>query len=186
VWIENKNFCNGKAKICDRKWKETLESIESAIITPDILARLREIYQLNWNGIHGCSHWMRVRTNGLRLAGLNGANPRIIEWFAFLHDIQRENDGADWFHGRRASELIRKTFYQWIDLTAAELDLLCQACAGHTGGIKHKDLTVRTCWDADRLDLYRVGTRPNPKYLCTQEARQKEIIAWAMHNSIVK
>lgn len=35
----------------------------------------------------------RVRTNGLRLACDNGANPRIVEYFAFLHDVCRRNDG---------------------------------------------------------------------------------------------
>jgi uncharacterized protein len=32
--------------------------------------------------------------------------------------------------------------------------------------------TIGTCWDADRLDLGRVGARPDPKYMST-EARKR-------------
>ena len=162
-----------------------MEIIDSTLITLGVLTRLKETYTLNWNGLHGFPHWVRVRNNGLKLASLNAADSRIVEWFAFLHDIKRKNDGADWLHGPRASQWIRDTFSEWIDLEPAALDLLCEACAGHTGGSNHPNLTVRTCWDADRLDLYRVGTKPNPKYLCTPEARQPDIIAWAMQNSVL-
>jgi uncharacterized protein len=41
------------------------------------------------------------------------------------------------------------------------------------------DVTVRTCWDADRLDLGRVGVTPDPILLCTDVARRPETIRWA-------
>ena len=61
------------------------------------------------------------------------------------------------------------------------MELLCRACTGHTaGGIgEHEDITIRTCWDADRLDLLRAGITPNPKYLCTPAARDPDVITWA-------
>tara|TARA_B100000315_G_scaffold79959_1_gene73252 strand:- start:616 stop:768 length:153 start_codon:yes stop_codon:yes gene_type:complete len=34
------------------------------------------------------------------------------------------------------------------------------------------DITIATCWDADRLDLGRVGADPNPKYLFSDEAKR--------------
>jgi uncharacterized protein len=40
-------------------------------------------------------------------------------------------------------------------------------------------VTVLTCWDADRLDLGRVGIRPAPRLLCTSAARDPATIAWA-------
>jgi uncharacterized protein len=73
-----------------------------------------------------------------------------------------------------------------LDLTANELDILCVACETHTGGIRHLDLTVQTCWDADRLDLKRAGITPNPVLLNTPEARSPEILQWAMMRSIGK
>ncbi|MFM7531655.1 MAG: hypothetical protein ACKO5J_04035, partial [Rubrivivax sp.] len=49
----------------------------------------------------------------------------------------------------------------------------------HSSGLTEADVTVQTCWDADRLDLGRVGIRPSPRYLCTPAARQPETIARA-------
>ncbi|WP_199186981.1 hypothetical protein [Blastopirellula marina] len=57
--------------------------------------------------------------------------------------------------------------------------MLYQACAGHTTGLTHDDITVRTCWDADRLDLGRVGVTPHPSRLCTDFAKRPATIKWA-------
>lgn len=59
---------------------------------------------MDWNGIHGNSHWFRVRENGLLIAGENNATPKVVELFAFTHDCRRENDGIDPQHGKRASQ----------------------------------------------------------------------------------
>ena len=41
----------------------------------------------------------------------------------------------------------------------------------------HDNLTICTCWDADRLDLPRVFIEPDPLRLCTHEARDPAMIA---------
>jgi len=158
----------------------------SSLITPDFIEIIRSHYKLNWNGIHGYSHWVRVRENGLHLAALNGANPNVIEYFAFTHDSQRQDDGFDLKHGSRAAQFIRDHLTPLIRLNPQELDLLIQACDNHTGSFTHPDLTVLTCWDADRLDLFRAGIRPNPLYLCTPTARDPAIIEWAINRSVRK
>lgn len=155
----------------------------SKIITPELLQTLRAQYRLDWDGIHGYAHWVRVRENGLRLAELTGANPRVVELFAFLHDICRENDIVDRGHGRRAADFAAGLPYVQSLLSKDEMELLRQACAGHTRGDTEADLTVQVCWDADRLDLGRIGIRPVPERLCTEAARQPEIIAWAYRRS---
>jgi len=71
-----------------------------------------------------------------------------------------------------------------FDLDAGELELLCEACIGHSDGLLEADVTVQTCWDADRLDLGRVGIEPDPSRLCTPAAREPEIIAWAFARSV--
>ena len=58
-------------------------------------------------------------------------------------------------------------------------DLLYHACASHTDGATDGDVTVVTCWDADRLDLGRVDIAPSPQFLGTEPARRIETIAWA-------
>jgi uncharacterized protein len=35
------------------------------------------------------------------------------------------------------------------------------------------DVTVMTCWDADRLDLGRVHMVPESQYLCTDAAKRE-------------
>jgi uncharacterized protein len=157
----------------------------SPVITDELIEYLREKYVLNWNGIHGFSHWMRVRANGLMLAEINGANRKVVEYFAFIHDNQRRNDGNDHYHGRRACQLIQNDLQHTglLDLTDAEIALLCEACEGHTYGRTEADLTVQTCWDADRLDLMRAGIRPSKRLLCTDAAKDDHIIDWAVAQS---
>jgi len=125
-----------------------------------------------------------VRENGLRLAALNGANQKIVEYFAFTHDIQRKSDGYDPGHGARACAFIRSHLIDRIDLTPDEVNLLCLATSGHTDGKCHSDITISTCWDADRLDPMRAGIRPHPKRLCTSHARDPKIIEWASKRSL--
>ena len=156
----------------------------SEIITPDLLQTLRREYRLDWDGVHGYAHWVRVRENGLRLAELTGANPRVVELFAFLHDICRENDIIDRGHGQRAADFAAGLPYVRQLLSEEEMDLLQQACAGHTRGYTQADITVQVCWDADRLDLGRIGIRPVAERLCTDAARQAEFIAWAYRRSL--
>jgi hypothetical protein len=41
------------------------------------------------------------------------------------------------------------------------------ACVWHTEEKHHTDPTIGTCWDADRLDLGRVGMIPNARFMST-------------------
>ena len=43
---------------------------------------------------------------------------------------------------------------------------------GHTVGQRPDCITINTCWDADRLDLGRVGITPDSKYLFNAEAKR--------------
>jgi uncharacterized protein len=150
----------------------------------DLLRTLRAQFALNWGGIHGIAHWERVRENGLRLAQATGARPRVVELFAFLHDSRRESDGHDPEHGARAANLARTLAGSAFELDAADLELLVAACRDHSEGFTEADVTVMTCWDADRLDLGRVGTRPRPHRLCTAAARDPATIEWAFARSL--
>ena len=48
------------------------------------------------------------------------------------------------------------------------MELLAEACRDHTSGPHHGDPTIGTCWDADRLDLGRVGIIPQEEFMSTQ------------------
>jgi uncharacterized protein len=154
------------------------------MIAQALVRIIRDQFALDWHGIHGVPHWTRVRDNGLRLAKVNGANQRVVELFAFLHDSRRVTDGHDPEHGPRAALYARALVGSAFELDPFDLDLLVTACHGHSDGLTEGDLTVLTCWDADRLDLGRVGIKPHPDRLCTEAAREEWVLEWAYRRSL--
>ena len=112
-----------------------------------------------------------------------GANPDIVELFAFLHDSKRLNDGRDPQHGARAARFAAGLRGSLLSLADGDFELLRFACEFHTDGLTEADVTVQTCWDADRLDLGRIGINPDPRRLCTPAAREPETIEWALAQS---
>lgn len=153
------------------------------LFTPKLIRKLRNVFALDWDGIHGAAHWSRVRVNGLILAENTGADRFVIEYFSLLHDLCRLKDGFDPEHGLRAAEFTRKELRDDIFLDTAQFALLMEAVEGHTHGIQHGNATIATCWDADRLDLGRVGVYPDPMRLCTSEAKREEVIRAAWERS---
>lgn len=149
------------------------------MISQEIIQLTKDTFQLNWKGVHGVSHWARVRINGLLIAKANGANQRVVELFAFLHDIKRETDFNDPSHGERAAQFVKSLSNELLEINSAEKQLLMLACQDHSKGFVEGDMTVRTCWDADRLDLGRGGQRPDTKKLCTEVAKQPEFFEQA-------
>lgn len=153
------------------------------IITRELIALIRREFVLDWTGIHGAPHWARVRSNGLRLAEITGARTDVVELFALLHDSQRKHDGHDPEHGKRAADFAMAIRGQVFSLDDQGLTFLVHACACHSDGFIEADVTVQTCWDADRLDLGRIGVAPDPEKLCTSAARDREMIEWALERS---
>jgi uncharacterized protein len=143
-------------------------------------AIVREVlagYSLPVRGIHGVVHWARVLENGLRLAETTGANVNVVTLFALFHDCRRVNEGWDGDHGLRGAEFAQSLRGTLVNLDDTEFRLLYEACRLHTEGRVKADVTIQTCWDADRLDLGRVGITPRPRLLCTDAARG--LIEWA-------
>jgi uncharacterized protein len=155
-----------------------------SIITPRLLSRILDGYTLSPLGTHGLSHWARVLENGRRLASLVEADAEVIELFAVFHDARRINDGFDHSHGKRGAELARRLRGEYFEIDDARFALLEYACAKHTSGLTEADGSVQVCWDADRLDLLRVGIKPQPKWLCTNAAKDPDVIQWANSRSI--
>lgn len=154
------------------------------MITKDLLHDIRDQFQINWYGNHGISHWLRVHEIGMRLAQKTGANKRVVQLFAIFHDAGRHNEGNDPQHGPRGADLASHFRYRHLNgLNEEEFLLLRVACCLHTHAATHEDVTIQTCFDSDRLDLGRVGTIPDPRYLCTEAAKSPQMIAWALENS---
>lgn len=119
--------------------------------------------------LHGLQHFKRVEANGLMLCEEYPQVPqKLVIWFAYLHDFKRTGDGEDKGHGERSAryvDQIRNTYLS--DLSDSEIETLKKACALHNKGIKTGDLAIDVCFDADRLDLGRVGNTPNPALMCS-------------------
>lgn len=121
---------------------------------------------------HGPDHWRRVERNGLLLASRSGADPLVVRLFALFHDSRRINDGWDPGHGKRGAEYAGTLRESRLRVTDEQFDLLDYACAWHTDGERHDDPTIGTCWDADRLDLGRVGILPDPEFMSTEFGKE--------------
>lgn len=144
-----------------------------------LIRAILEDYALPTDGTHGVSHWARGMENGLRLAELTNANKAVVRLFALFHDSKRVNEGTDHDHGRRGAEFAASLRGNLFDLPDDQFDLLHAACSAHTDGLTDADITIQTCWDADRLDLGRVGIMPQPSRLCNDAAMSPETIKWA-------
>lgn len=129
-------------------------------------------FQCNHDSVHGPSHWRRVERTGLLLATRSGAVEDVVRLFAVFHDSRRDHDGWDDTHGARGAAYAASLRGGLFDLSDEHFGLLHYACTWHTHGRLSDDLTVGTCWDADRLDLGRVGIHPEAAYMSTEFGRE--------------
>ena len=139
-----------------------------------LVSDIRNYMRARWElgATHGVRHWDRVYENGMKLLTPE-VNPLVVGLFAYLHDSCRRNDGRDPEHGPRAArfiDTIRTTLLARV--SNEEIALLKQACRLHTRAHMTGNPTIDACFDADRLDLWRVGNIPNPKYLATEKGRE--------------
>ncbi len=118
--------------------------------------------------IHGLGHIRNVEKDGIFLSEHLGADIICVRLFALFHDIKRENDGQDPEHGKRAADYVVKLNGDLFDLDDDRLEKLVYACSFHTDGQISDDITIGTCWDADRLDIGRIGIEPSEKYMSTK------------------
>jgi uncharacterized protein len=161
--------------------------------TAQILAALRPHVRFP-SVVHGPAHWVRVHRFGGLLAARVALPPEAracVDLFAWLHDIAREDDEASRRHAVEGAAQIDAilpaiaaplTTDQIETIRAAILhhsDGMVAARAGEAGvfdGIGWPgDLVVATvgcCWDADRLDLPRVGVQPAERFMSTPVWRE--------------
>ena len=133
-------------------------------------------FALGRESAHGSDHWQRVERNALKLAQRSGADVLIVRLFAVLHDSHRHNEWHDPEHGARAAEWARTLRGKYFDVADPQLETLCQACIWHDKGKTSDEPTIGTCWDADRLDLPRVGITPAPHLMSTAYGKELALI----------
>ncbi|GGJ19534.1 hypothetical protein [Deinococcus roseus] len=151
---------------------------------PGLHAFILEQFELPLTSIHGPSHWARVERIGQRLAQHSTADPVVLELFSLLHDSRRTNDGWDLEHGPEAAQAMVKWRGTHFDCSDDQFNLLQYAVQHHTTGRPTPMVTIGACWDSDRLDLMRVGIRPDPGYLSLPHSREPETLLWAINQSL--
>ncbi len=129
-------------------------------------------FKLDLQGTHGLPHWLRVNQRALKLAEVTGANRQVVTLFAYLHDACREDEHEDPQHGQRgaANAMALSAIYD-LQLSDPDKMLLHDAIFDHSEGKLSDEPTIATCWDADRLDLWRVGITPAARFLSTEAAK---------------
>lgn len=124
--------------------------------------------------VHGPDHWKRVERNARMLAAVTpGAYIYVGDAFAQLHDSMRENEFEDPEHGLRAEQ---RAYELYADrklprISADTIELLAYAIRHHDEGRTTDDPTIGVCWDADRLDLGRVGAVLDPSLFSTEAGK---------------
>ena len=137
-------------------------------------------YPGNVQGPHGPLHWFRVIQLGLYLSKQTGADARTVYLFGIFHDMKRSNDNHDPFHGARSIKtLLKEVDLKKIGLLSAHIELLFDAIRFHSMGTIHSDITIATCWDADRLDLIRFSKEIESDYLSLSFSKSKQTLAYA-------
>lgn len=149
-------------------------------LLPEVMAQ----FALDPDGLHGLPHWARVLENALRLSRDIDVNPTVLELFSLLHDARRISDGDDRNHGLRSAEFAVYCRDRGFRLSDVDFAKLHTAIVGHDRCCADPgDETIRICWDAEQLELGRLGITPRPSRMYTEAARDLAVIDWADQRS---
>jgi uncharacterized protein len=143
--------------------------------------------------IHGPAHWSRVRRFGALLAegeALPETARTCVEIFAWVHDLAREHDGGGNEHAIDGALYIDQVVPAVFGaLLPDQMETIRSAIRYHSDGMTARQAseagllpsvawqpelllaTVGCCWDADRLDLPRVGIVPDARFMSTPSWR---------------
>ena len=149
---------------------------KGGVMTNKELENLREFCVNRWpekmGATHGVEHWDRVAMFG-KMLYQEGADKDVIACFAYLHDSERKDNGIDEQHGFRASLFIDTLRDSYLKpLSDEQIATLKKACKMHTVVPRTDDITVNICFDADRMDLLRVGILPVPERMATKRGAE--------------
>jgi uncharacterized protein len=156
--------------------RKRVRRISNIMNPPEVwLAGIREyvlsVFKCGAHSIHGPSQRQRVDVFGIDIAESSGADLIVVRLFALLHDSCRQDDGADLEHGPRAAEMIDRIVPTVFAIDPGRFYMLKEAIRLHTSGLTTNEPTIGTCWDADRVDIDRVGMTPSPQYMSTEAGK---------------
>lgn len=146
--------------------------------------------------IHGSGHALRVAAHAAELAlevGVSPAEREALLLAALWHDIGREHDGGDYFHGARsAGKVLGLGLHLSVEPRVLSLALLVITYHvpddgwGERAARDHDDpaaaqRVLRVLKDADALDRVRLGPQNlKPQLLRLPASRRRIDRAWAL------
>ncbi|NLZ60714.1 MAG: HD domain-containing protein [Lentisphaerae bacterium] len=108
---------------------------------------------------HALDHTQRVRRAAAKLAGLEGADPLLLDYAALLHDIGRAQELADQgktCHAELGAEISRQILAELGIENAGFVDAVCDCVRQHRfrrrGQAGPQSLEAKVLYDADKLD----------------------------------
>lgn len=122
-------------------------------------------------GLHGIEHVRKAAENARILAGAECPDfydDAVLG--AYLHDIGRTEDGAGNLHaisGAKIAEKMLKKHWSHLDC-----ERIVYAIRYHADGLVSDDPLVGAIWDADRLELGRVGIPMSAVKFSTKTAKE--------------
>lgn len=164
------------------------KEIATIQISNEFIDELRQFTYID-SRLHGPAHWVRVHRFGTMLANslnLSEREARCVEVFSFTHDLARIDDGGGNQHAiDGAIHAFKVMDAIFPDLDEAQQQLISAAIRYHSDGLRADEAyyrgfieinewsedvlinTVGCCFDADRLDLLRLGVEPHERYMST-------------------
>lgn len=127
--------------------------------------------------IHGDKHWRAVAAAGIEIAGNDFERRAVALAFGMIHDSQRLNDCWDPEHGLRAALWAMKSRSLAGLIGTESRDLVSRACLDHEKGGISTERSIGICWDADRINLWRVGICPDPSFFSVLRGSVFEIMS---------
>ncbi len=151
-----------------------------------LVSKLRPLALME-SRLHGVAHWARVHRYGQQLARRMGLHPQLRECvavFAWTHDLARFDDSGGREHALAGARYLDKVVpAAFPHLSPSQIKLIRAAiyyhshgCAadearhqGWFGEVRGEEIikAIGCCWDADRLDLLRLGIEPDPNRMST-------------------
>lgn len=145
-----------------------------------LVAHVLKLSSRKDSSLHGEKHWKCVGWVGAHLLKATPeADANLVLLFSVLHDSMRRNDWGDPEHGERAAGFAKSLNNLFYQLSDADMKTLETACFYHNLGRTSDNPTIGVCWDADRLNLWRVGTTSTAKLLSTTTAKKPATIEWS-------
>lgn len=141
----------------------------------DLIAQVEEnvvpYLSFSNSNIHGIKHLRKVAYLAGRFATCLNTNIEAAVIGGYLHDCARIDDGVGNHHAHKSAVLAEKILNE-IYPNYVESKTIYNAIYSHADGLISDDKIIGCVWDADRLNLIRLGIIPQLDLLSTPVARR--------------